>query len=328
VCSSDLLEPVAEGRVNLTFKVLDGSAPLSVLQLLSPDLLATEALALGWEAAGEALAKAGLARPRMAKTLAGGFLHQDAPTGGLWRLTAFVPGRPPIQGSARDAKEAGAALGRAHAAWNSPAPLRLGEFIDSGDLANQRLCAKEDFEMVEARYRGHPNLKAAAPELRRGARAAAALPLRPSFARVFAARDLVVHRDAKLSNFLLGDPPAVIDLDTVGYGDPLIDLGELCRSAAGFKPSYDASLAAAALEGYRSSAPDPGPEAYRLLPTVVRAQAVNLARRYLTDSLAEVHFKWDRERYPSLHAQNLARGASCLNLAEELLEREFELMSL
>ena len=91
---------------------------------------------------------------------------------------------------------------------------------------------------------------------------------------------------------------------------------------------YDASLASAALEGYRSTAPDPGKEAYRLLPTVIRAQAVNLARRYLIDSLAEIHFKWDRASYPSLHVQNLSRGSRCLDLAEELLDREFELMSL
>jgi hypothetical protein len=82
------------------------------------------------------------------------------------------------------------------------------------------------------------------------------------------------------------------------------------------------------LEAYRSSGPDPGREAWALLPAVVRALAVNLARRYLTDALAEVYFKWDRTRYESLHLQNLSRGRRCLDLAEELLVREMELTRL
>jgi hypothetical protein len=48
----------------------------------------------------------------------------------------------------------------------------------------------------------------------------------------------------------------------------------------------------------------------------------------LADALAEVYFKWDSERYSSLHLQNLSRGRRCLDLAEELLDRELELMSL
>jgi Ser/Thr protein kinase RdoA (MazF antagonist) len=165
------------------------------------------------------------------------------------------------------------------------------------------------------------------------------LPSRPSFVRVFAARDLAVHRDPKRENFLLDPelPTAIIDLDTVGFGDYLLDLGEMCRSMAagappgaepGPGPMFDAAVAGALLEAYRQAGPPLPPSDWALLPAVVRAIAVNLARRYLTDALAEVYFQWDREHYPSLNLQNLTRGQRCLDLAEELLDREVELAKL
>ncbi|MDR2456739.1 MAG: phosphotransferase [Deltaproteobacteria bacterium] len=323
------LELIAEGRVNQSFRVLEGGMPRYVLQRLNPALECSEAMAWSWSQAGEALSVAKLGCPEMVKTADGRFLLDS--DGELWRLTRFLEGREPEAGSLSDAQAIGKALGLAHGAWNRPSPLVLTSTIDSGEVTNQRLCLRGDFELIEKSYKGHPSLAAALPEIKRGAAAAAALPMRPAFVRVFSARDLVIHKDTKRTNFLLGRRVSIIDLDTVGYGDPLIDLGEALRSgAASARPGelFSAPWAAAFLDGYRSAGPDLGKEDFKLIPTVVRAICVNLARRYLTDSLAELHFKWDKDNYPSLHLQNLSRGARCLDLADELLDREFELMSL
>jgi aminoglycoside phosphotransferase (APT) family kinase protein len=122
----------------------------------------------------------------------------------------------------------------------------------------------------------------------------------------------------------------LIDWDTVGYGDPLLDIGEMCRSWAVSpeKPYYNSNLAASLVAGYQASGLKMTKDQYRLVPSVVRALALNLARRYLTDALAEVFFRWEKDVYPSLYEQNHIRARLYLNLAEELLEREAELMGI
>jgi aminoglycoside phosphotransferase (APT) family kinase protein len=335
------LTPVPSGWMNQTFLVDPGGGFRYALQRINPVFPDPPALSENWDLAARALDAAGLASPvpvptvPAAPAVPGGRGLWEDEGGDFWRLTAFVPGRPPSAGDPDAARAAGEAMGLAHRAWNRPRPLELHRPVESGELTNQRLCARSDFEDIILRYRGHPRLGEAEPQIWRGADQAAWLPARPSFVRVFAARDLVVHRDAKMANFLIGPDgrAAIIDLDTVGFGDPLIDLGEMWRSwstsgAGAPGRLFDAALAKAVADGYRRAAPETEPGRLDLLPAVTRALAVNLARRYLTDCLAEVHFKWDRDRHPSLHAQNLTRGARCLDLAEELLDREIELMAL
>ena len=65
-----------------------------------------------------------------------------------------------------------------------------------------------------------------------------------------------------------------------------------------------------------------------LLPTIWRALALNLSRRYLTDALSETYFFWDSLAYPSLFEQNRQKGETLLALAGRLLEREMDLIEL
>ncbi|MDR1657504.1 MAG: phosphotransferase [Deltaproteobacteria bacterium] len=323
---------VETGRVNQTFKVINGQGPTYILQRLNPMFGAHEAL--GWNLAeiSRTLTKASLKCPDLVKTLDGQTLCLEPKTGQAWRLSTFVAGRAPEPRSISEAHLSAEHLGRCHTALNLPTPINLMVLPDDGEMTNQKLTTRSDFELIAARYRHHPNLPKVMPELTRGMLCADWLPARPSFQRIFLARDLVVHRDCKRDNFLLDcdGSMAIIDWDTVGYGDPLLDLGEMCRSWAvsPTKPHFNASLAKALVEGYRATGPNLGPEHLKLIPTVIRGLALNLARRYLTDSLAETYFKWDRETYRSLHEQNLIRGGLYLDLSEELLDREIELMNI
>jgi Ser/Thr protein kinase RdoA (MazF antagonist) len=203
--------------------------------------------------------------------------------------------------------------------------------LPRGEFTNQRLAKSSDFEDFQTLYRLHPHLPVIEGHLQRGASEARLLPGSPAFQRVFLLKDLAVHLDPKRDNFLASESGyALIDWDTVSYGDPLLDLGELCRSFASYPdpPRFDAATMTAALEGYRGPGLDMGPGHFRLLPAAVRGIAINLARRYLTDALLETHFVWDREHYPSLFEQNMMRASALLDLAEELRTREFELMEL
>jgi Ser/Thr protein kinase RdoA (MazF antagonist) len=248
-----------------------------------------------------------------------------------WRLTGFLPGRPPQKDSLEEAGSSARAMGLCHVALNVPKPIELINPIDSSLLTNQMRCQPDDFTNLFKYYRGHPNLESLTDPIRRGEKAAQELPTRPSFIRAFAARDLVIHKDCKADNFLFDSGSiSIIDWDTVGYGDPLLDLGEMCRSWAVSQaaPYFKADFALAIVNGYRQSGLALRSEDYQLLPAVIRGLTINLARRYLTDALAETYFKWDQKAYPSLYEQNKSRGERMLDLAEELLERDMELVNL
>ncbi|MDR2368915.1 MAG: aminoglycoside phosphotransferase family protein [Deltaproteobacteria bacterium] len=319
------------GRVNETYLATLESGETYVLQRLNAFFGSAGAIGENWDRVGRALGGAGVGFPRIFATVGAGWLYVEPGGDSHWRLTGFLEGRPPGRESLGDARLAARTLGLCHRALNVPRPIELLEPLDNADFTNQKRCEPGDFEFLFKQYRGHPHLGSVSGDIKRGGEAARLLPNRPAYLRIFAARDLVVHRDCKADNFLIGEARhSLIDWDTVGYGDPLLDIGEMCRSWAvsPVAPFYRADLAAAIVEGYRETGLRLSADEYRLLPATVRGLAVNLARRYLTDALAEAYFQWDRDAYPSLYEQNRSRGRHMLDLAEELLDREMELIKI
>jgi Ser/Thr protein kinase RdoA (MazF antagonist) len=326
-----VVTPIESGRVHWTYLVNVNGRNSYVLQKLNPYFGSSDALGANLNRVNIALEKTSVRSPKIIPTLSKQWLYTD-PHNDFYRLTSFLPGRPPEKCSLQDAGLAAKAVGRCHMALNRPKPIELFSFPDAdGECTNHRLCVEGDFTIIKDQYRRHPNLPKIIDDVDRGAKATTLLPTKPAFVHIFLIRDLVVHRDCKRDNFLIdGDTVGLMDWDTVAYGDPLLDLGEMCRSWAisPTKPFFNASVASALLAGYRGSGLKLTTDQYRMLPAVVRGLALNLARRYLTDALAEVFFRWDKEAYPSLFEQNHIRGCWYLDLAEELLEREIELMKL
>ncbi|MDR1395157.1 MAG: phosphotransferase [Deltaproteobacteria bacterium] len=317
--------PLTSGRVNLSFRAESGSRSFC-LQKLNDFFELSPALGHNWQLAGEALKEASLPFPEIIPNISGRLLTESG--GDLWRLTAWLEGSPFPAGDSRGAFLAGRTLGLCHRALNLPQPVRNLQSLPQGhNFTNQKLCRPEDFQDLFQIYRGHPHLGDLYDLIIRGSRAAAGLPQRPAFQRVFLARDQVIHGDPKRENFLAGGfSPALVDWDTAGCGDTLIDLGELCRSFASVKPAgaFRMELALEAVRGYEESGfGEPGRTAL-LLPAVIRGLAVCLIWRYLTDALAEVYFSWDKEHFESLFDQNRERAAALLTAAEELEERDFE----
>jgi Ser/Thr protein kinase RdoA (MazF antagonist) len=323
----DSLVPLGLGRVNESFQVrAEGQA--YCLQRLNDFFEGCPALGNNWLKAQLALAGR-VPFPEILPDLTGQLLCQRE---GFYRLTRWLPGQTPRAGQPAVAFLAGRALGLCHQALNVPQPLvDLEPLPAQGDFTNQRLPTQADFELILERYRRHPNLIQLLETIRRAGQAARRLPTRPAFQRVFLARDLVIHSDPKRENFIhqaqdQAQALALVDWDTLGYGDPLIDLGELCRSFAVVKPDpgFQLELALAAVAGYRETGLAEAGRIELLLPAVIRALALSLTRRYLIDALAEVYFSWDQARFPSLFAQNQARAQALLDLAEELEAREME----
>jgi Ser/Thr protein kinase RdoA (MazF antagonist) len=198
-------------------------------------------------------------------------------------------------------------------------------------MTNQSLTSPEDFIGLTTVYRRHPQLDDIKSLIEQGAEAAAFLPGSPDFLAVFQLHDLIIHADPKADNFIStedGTVSALVDWDDVCLGHILIDVAEMLRSW-GRPAANGAELnwpnMAAVLAGYAEAGLPLSPQDIVLLPAVLRGITVTLARRYLTDALAEAFFKWDAEKYPSLHTQNKSRAETMLNMAEYLLNNEMQL---
>lgn len=290
-----------------------------------------------WRAVVQAVAeRSGLAElpiPSIFPALNGGWLasfdgEASAGLDGCWRLTAFVEGRPAPKDSAGAAEAAGL-LGFFHRQLNRPLPIDLRP-LPEGDFTNQHLSSPPELEQIFDDYRGHPRLGEIKGLVERAIQAAGGLLARPDFIAVFSLRDVVIHGDPKADNFLFspeGKALCLLDWDSVGLGHVLVDVAELMRSWASFgndgRPKTE--CLAAAVESYASSGLDLNLDEVEMLPAVLRAIVLNLCRRYLVDSLAQVYFRWDRQAYPSLFHQNLSRAEGMLRAAEWLMENEIDL---
>lgn len=326
------LTRIPGGKVNETF-LADSSQGRFILQRLNDFFQGDESLGLNWLWIRLGFeARSGLTEPPLPPIYAdrgGRYLTGLPDAVGTWRMTGFVEAGPAPKTPA-GALEAARLLGSVHQYLNHPAPLELLP-LPEGEFTNQRLTRPDDFTDLLDIYKGHPNLPAVEPLIHQAAEAAAHLPLFPGFLSVFNHHDVIIHGDPKSDNFLFssdGRALTLLDWDTAGLGHVLVDLSEMLRSwAAADDPDHplDRARLAAVAEGYAQTGLPLDDTELEILPPVLRAIAVNLCRRYLADALAEVYFKWDRQKFPSLHRQNLARAASMLAMTEYLLNHEIPL---
>lgn len=325
------------GRVNRSFRVESRQGDF-ILQRLSDHFLGYEALGINWhrvyQAAVPESGPAGPPLPPIFPDREGRYLASGPQVPGFWRLTGYLDGRPAVK-SADQAGLAARLLGFFHQCLNRPAPLEM-EPLPTGEFTNQHLSRPQEFEDIIEQYRGHPHLDDLKPLIEAAGQAARLLPIHPGFVNVFNLKDVVIHGDPKADNFLMrpqaGPGAALLDWDSVGYGHVLVDLAEMLRSWGWLNATEASAVSfdnlAAVVAGYSATGLSLDQRELELLPPVLRAIALNLARRYLTDALAEVYFQWDQRAYPSLYEQNRARAASMLSLAAALAEMEMRLIDL
>ncbi len=330
------ISPLPGGRVNESFVLASGSQRF-VLQKLNAIYGSDPALGLNWKTLHETLAGRAEdewreAMPRVFPDLGGSFTASLAADGPMWRLTAHIAGRPAPRTLA-GAMQSARLMGALHRLLNCPAPVPLLPPPEA-ELVNQRLNLPEDFLELRLVYRRHPHLEDLAPLIEQGAEAAALLPACPDFVTVFQLKDVLIHGDPKADNFIFaedGQPRALVDWDDARYGHLLIDVAEMLRSfgrppelTEGFCPE----AMRAVLSGYAQTGLPLSEGDITLLPAVLRAVCLNLARRYMTDALAELFFRWDSEKYPSLYIQNKSRSQAMLDMAEHLLDNEMRLVDI
>jgi Ser/Thr protein kinase RdoA (MazF antagonist) len=139
--------------------------------------------------------------------------------------------------------------------------------------------------------------------------------------------DRTVHNDAKAENLLFDEATGaglcLVDLDTVGTGTVLFDVGDLVRSGAARLPedgsavqgdAVDHEVAGAILAAYaRAGAGFLTTTEVELLPLAGPLMALEAAARFLTDHLqGDVYFRIDGPGH------NLRRARNQLRLFDEL----------
>jgi Ser/Thr protein kinase RdoA (MazF antagonist) len=259
----------------------------------------------------------GLLTPRLIPSRGGQlWIEHD----GVWRLQTRIRGvTHEALESEHAAREAGALLGRFHAALGDldrdPAGARLGVHDLPRHLAT--------LEEALAKHRTHRDLSQVSTLAEDIAALAAGLPPLPD------ARRRLVHGDPKISNVLFdpgtGEALCLIDLDTLARRAVTLELGDALRSWCNTRAEDDPGSAfsvsrfAAAIAGYAEAAPNLlAAGEWRVIPDATRRIALVLATRFCTDALNERYFAWDAGRFESASAHNQARTRAQLALAHSL----------
>ncbi len=308
--------PLAGGLINRSL-LLHCGGERWVLQCLSP--IFSPLLHEDIAAVTRHLAAKGLETPRLLPTRHGGLYHEAA-DGRIWRLMTYLPGRS--LGSSTDP----ALL---HAAGRGVARFHRSLLDLEHEFRNPRAGVHDPPRHLEALRAAlqskaeHPAAAAAGGLAEQLSARLAELPPLPAEPR------RVVHGDLKLSNLRFAperaEVVALLDLDTLGRGSLVVELGDALRSwcnPAGEDASAahcDPALLGAALAGYAQEHEgllSPA-EQDALLPAV-ETIALELASRFCRDALEESYFGWDRDRYVRASDHNLARCRAQIALAASL----------
>jgi aminoglycoside phosphotransferase (APT) family kinase protein len=137
----------------------------------------------------------------------------------------------------------------------------------------------------------------------------------------------LVHGDPKITNVIFdaaGEATALVDLDTLTFMAPPLELGDAFRSwcsPAGEEAEgpFLLELFGAGLAGYADAI---GPllerEERESIAAAVETITIELAARFCTDALEESYFGWDASRFRAAWEHNLLRTRSQLALARSI----------
>ena len=255
--------------------------------------------------------------------------HWRGPDGSFWRALNFVRAASAYD-TVRDkvhAREAGYALGLFHALLADLPVEQLADTLE-GFHVTPRYLRHYDTVLAQNRYPESSEVKYCLEFVRNrrewahvleNARASGTLTLRP------------IHGDPKVNNIMVDDETGkavgMIDLDTVGPGLVLYDIGDCLRSACntggeekapGETVSFDPDICRAVLAGYSEMGGDFLTENdYEYMFDAIRLIAFELGLRYFTDYLeGDTYFK------ASFPGQNLARACVQFGLTESIEKQE------
>jgi Ser/Thr protein kinase RdoA (MazF antagonist) len=310
------IEPLSGGLINASYSARQLNGTPVVLQRVNP--IFPPGVHDDIESVTRHLAARGVATPRLVPARCGDLYHNV--DGHIWRLLTRIEGESHESITGTDmAREAGRVLGLFHATLADFATPLVAERPGVHDIERH----VEHLRRTLAAHKPHPAYAAVAALGERVLEFVTTLPPLPELpARL-------VHGDPKISNVIFAGAEAVClgDLDTITRAPVALELGDALRSwcnlAAEDSPDarFSLELYRAALTGYRlAAAPVLDRVTRDALPAATILIAVELAARFAADALNESYFSWDRKRFTSASAHNLARADAQLKLAASMFE--------
>jgi Ser/Thr protein kinase RdoA (MazF antagonist) len=306
-------ERYGSGLINQTFRA-ELTGRTVIVQRLHPTFKASVHVDIA--AVTEHLASKGVTTLRLIPS-DGGELWQTDEDGHVWRMLSFLDGvsyeRFP---SATHVREAGRMVGAFHAALS--------------DFEHEYVHVRKGIHDLAFRERGYREAEGthASHRLLAEVRAVFARlePLLQQTLQLGATPSRHAHGDLKAANLLFAGEHglALVDLDTVASMMWVFELGDALRSWCnrGAEDSSDSSFNPdtfrLALSGYASSGARVPADEVALLPRGVLTISVELALRFLTDTLEERYFGFDAARYATRGDHNLARSRAQTALALDL----------
>lgn len=297
----------------------------SILQKLHPVFKASVMEDI--EAITSALVNRGVRTPYLIQTKAGSLYVQESNR--YWRMLSYVPGvsyeRPPDEPVVESAARFLARFHRETASLEWKFKHRIPDFHNTPRIMRKL------YEVFH-RFKGTMRYDALAPSAERVLDAYAYLdptiPLLPK---------RLLHGDPKFSNVRFDDNGteaiALLDLDTLGRGSIIIDLGDAIRSWCDTpqgteKSSFNLSYFEAFLRGYFREVSFLNREEKASVLEGAELLMLELTARFLADAFEESYFKFDPEKYESLFEQNHVQASRQLTLYEDLQHKRPEARAL
>ncbi|MDO8520931.1 MAG: phosphotransferase [bacterium] len=314
------VEPFGQGRINDTFLVKTESGERYVLQKVNP--IFAPSVLLDIAALTSAMKEAGMITAELVPTKAGelGVIESNE----CWRMLTYVPGYTKEEGvTEKEAQSAMGLIGSFHQIFQT----HDHEFrhVREGFHDTQKIMT--GLEKTISEYRETEKSRALAElgamilnEYNSREHAWAHLPKR------------VIHGDPKLNNVRFAESSheavALLDLDTLGRHSVVIDIADAARSwcnradeGDAEHAKFDLDIFRAMMEGYTKKAVFLTQEEWTAIPAAIAQIALELSARFATDAYRESYFKLDRERYPDLFTQNLAKARAQFALYRDICKK-------
>lgn len=315
-------EPVASGLINSTWLVRDGAGGL-VLQKLNHIFDASVNAKIAEVTAFLSSGPAGTTR--LLKTASDALqvmVGEDC-----WRCLDYLPGSTYDRiTDLKLAQVAGRALGDFHAAMQEyPASEHL-PILTVHDLGKHTHTLIATMQ-AHANHPRYSIVSRAADEILNAIESLPELVVFPL---------ANVHGDPKITNFIFEDTKStacLIDLDTIGRGQVLHELGDAFRSWCNPQgeecenASFELEIFVPALTAYLQVAGIPlNVEQSKYIGIAIEMICLELAARFCADALNESYFAWDSQRYASAGEHQLVRARGQLNLAKSVIANRQQIL--
>jgi Ser/Thr protein kinase RdoA (MazF antagonist) len=321
------ITPYGEGRINETFLVTafskngEGfSDNKYILQKLHP--IFTPAVLEDIEVITSRLEKADIVTPKLIRTMKGDSSVNSE--GETWRMLTYIGGKTYEYGiNNQMAESASALIGRFHNALTGLDYRFLHKIPNFHDTRS----IMESLRSITLIYQNTDKYKTLSPlteeiliQYEKIKDSIKGLPER------------IIHGDLKLNNVRFDERGqnaiAIIDLDTLGTGKIVIDIGDAIRSWChklkeidGEDDLFDLGVFRSIVSGYLSTALFITREEIESIPAGVVMMMLELSARYITDAYEESYFRLDNERYPNLFEQNKTKAFAQMRLFADFTKK-------